>query len=95
MSRLSLTDVAHKLDTLAALLRDAERLAKELDAARIGDWYGRADLNAGTAARMESRAQDASLVAHEIGRRMDLVAHLLRSIRPFGPVPPAEGRALT
>lgn len=91
MSGLSLTDVAHKLDTLATRLRDAEQLAKELDAARLGDWYGRADLTASAATQMEARAQDVALVAHEIGRRMDLVAHLLRSIRPFGAAPPEEG----
>src|SRR5438094_2014711 len=81
-SALSPSDVSGKLDMLVELLRDAERLAKELDGARIGDWYRRPDLTADAAASMESRAQDVSLVAHEIGRRLDVVSHQLLTIRP-------------
>ena len=85
---LSPSDVSGKLDMLVELLRDAERLAKELDDARIGDWYRRPDLTADAAASMESRAQQVSLVAHEIGRRTDVVSHQLRTIRPPRRLPP-------
>ena len=87
-SVLSPSDVSGKLDTLVELLRDAERLAKELDGARLGDWYRRPDLTADAAASMESRAQQVSLVAHEIGRRIDVVSHQLRTVRPPRRVPP-------
>jgi len=56
-SALSPSDVSGKLDMLVELLRDAERLAKELDDARIGDWYRRPDLTAEAAASIGIRAQ--------------------------------------
>jgi hypothetical protein len=87
-SALGPSDVSGKLDTLVALLRDAERLAKELDGARIGDWYRRPDLTNDAATSMESRAQQVSLAAHEIGRRMDVVSTQLRTVRPPRRVPP-------
>jgi len=91
-SALSPSDVSGKLDMLVELLRDAERLAKELDGARIGDWYRRPGLTADAAASMESRAQHVSLVAHEIGRRLDVVSHQLRTIRPPRRLPsPGDG----
>ena len=90
-SALSPSDVSGKLDMLVELLRDAERLAKELDGARIGDWYRRPDLTADAAASMESRAQDVSLVAHEIGRRLDVVSLQLRTIRPPRRLPSGDG----
>ena len=91
-SALSPSDVSGKLDTLVELLREAERLAKELDGARLGDWYRRPDLTADAAASMESRAQQVSLVAHEIGRRIDVVSYQLRTVRPPRRVtPPGDG----
>ena len=87
-SALSPSDVSDKLDVMVGLLRDAERLAKELDGARVGDWYQRPGLTAEAAASMESRAQQVSLVAHEIGRRLDVVSHQLRTIRPPRRLPP-------
>jgi hypothetical protein len=86
------SDVSGKLDTLIELLRDAERLAKEVDGAHIGDWYRRPDLTTDAAASMEARAQQVSLVAHEIGRRLDVVSHQLRTVRPPRRVtPPPDG----
>jgi len=87
-SALSPSDVSGKLDRLVELLRDAERLAKELDAARIGDWYRRPDLTTDAATSMESRAQQVSLMAHEVGRRLDVVSHQLVTVRPPRRVPP-------
>ena len=87
-SALSPSDVSGKLDALVALLRDAERLAKELDGAHIGNWYRRPDLSTDEAASMESRAQQVSLAAHEVGRRLDVVSHQLRTVRPPRRVPP-------
>jgi hypothetical protein len=88
-SALNPSDVSGKLDALVGLLRDAERLAKELDGARIGSWYRRPDLTTDEAASMEARAQQVSLVAHEIGRRIDVVSHQLRTVRPPRRVPPS------
>jgi hypothetical protein len=82
---LTPSDVAQKLDALVQLVRDAERLAKELDGARLSGWFGREDLTWRGVAKMVSNAQDVSLAAHDVGRRMDLVAHLLRAVAP--PVP--------
>ena len=66
----------------------AGRLAKELDGAHIGNWYRRPDLSTDEAASMESRAQQVSLAAHEVGRRLDVVSHQLRTVRPPRRVPP-------
>src|SRR5438552_8822052 len=90
-SALSPSDVSGKLDMLVTLLGDAERLAKEIDGARIGDWYRRPDLTTDEAASMESRAQQVSLVAHEIGRRLDVVSLQLRTIRPPRRLPSGDG----
>jgi len=86
-SALGPSDVSGKLDALVALVRDAERLAKELDGAQIGSWYRRPDLTTDEAESMESRAQQVSLMAHEVGRRLDVVSHQFRTVRPPRRVP--------